>query len=527
MADKEERSWLPKRYKNHVRIGGLLGAFAFAMFAMAYIQGGSNAKKIPLDANLCPADKTQIQDYAAVVLDVSEPLKGNNAEQLITQVFELAKTLPVHSNLVVFDALEVTTGNKFVVSRCISEELGDCRGGAGMKLTKNCNIIVKKHHDKFEVPLEEELKEFLSGQEVSKSSPVIESISSVAALTEFKNAEARKIYIFSDMLQNMKGYSHYRAGMSEDEFDQLVQRVYYNEVEPDLLDADVNVFYILRKKNRLMQSSAHRKFWQDFFVSANARQPVEFTDWNFAGDTASSSAGAEINLEDASATPENLLPGRRRSRVDDHALQYPDLSKGAYPAKDIVLVLDNSGSMRHNDPDFLLKKAVTNFVEHQGISDRISIMKFDQKVDVLVSLDDGFQGQRAVMAANLQQIDYRGQLTDSPAAIERAVYELRENGMSGVNRIIIFMTDGIIDTGNVDRDLVRGQWLQEELMLVAAKSGIRIFGIAFGESADFQLLHSITRQTGGEYYRASKAEELNKVLIKITIAINEAKQTRI
>jgi hypothetical protein len=32
------------------------------------------------------------------------------------------------------------------------------------------------------------------------------------------------------------------------------------------------------------------------------------------------------------------------------------------PATDVVLVLDNSGSMRKNDPDFLLKRAVSQFV---------------------------------------------------------------------------------------------------------------------------------------------------------------------
>ncbi len=188
--------------------------------------------------------------------------------------------------------------------------------------------------------------------------------------------------------------------------------------------------------------------------------------------------------------------------------------------KDVVLVLDNSGSMKKNDPDFLVSKAVKEFISQQNEHTRVAIVIFDQAVRLPVSLTDASLANREKILNSIEQINYKGLFTDSPAGIERAIYELKNNGRDNAEQSIIFMTDGIVDTGAPERDLEKSKWLREDLAPDAADNDIKIFGIAFTEGADFQLIQSIAQKTDGEYYRALTAQDLQNVFEQIDKIIN-------
>jgi Mg-chelatase subunit ChlD len=189
--------------------------------------------------------------------------------------------------------------------------------------------------------------------------------------------------------------------------------------------------------------------------------------------------------------------------------------------KDVVLVLDNSGSMKKNDPKFLTSIAVTEFINSLDEATRVAIIIFDQDVRVAVPLTEVLPDTRDSILQSLEQINYKGLFTDSPAAIERAIYDLKQNGRTDAKKLIIFMTDGIVDTGNANRDLEKAKWLKEDLAADAADSEIKIFGIAFTEDADFELIQSLAQNTDGEYYRALQPEDLNGVFERVHTIINK------
>ena len=211
------------------------------------------------------------------------------------------------------------------------------------------------------------------------------------------------------------------------------------------------------------------------------------------------------------------------SDISDQSSSLADLISTSNPyalPKDVVMVLDNSGSMKKNDPGFLATKAVSEFISGLDDQTRIAIVIFDQGVNLAVALTDLNFESRDQVLTSLENVNYKGLYTDSPAAIERAIYELKNSGRAEAQKSIVFMTDGIVDTGNPEVDLEKSKWLKEDLAADAADEEIKVFGIAFTEAADFQLIQSIAQKTDGEYYRALQASDLQTVFQQINTILN-------
>ena len=93
--------------------------------------------------------------------------------------------------------------------------------------------------------------------------------------------------------------------------------------------------------------------------------------------------------------------------------------KGQQPV-DMVLVLDNSGSMKKNDPQFLTREVVKKFMAGFEGKCRLALVVFDQEAGLVEPLVQ-IQGTeaRAGFLKSLDKVDYKGQFSNIPAAIER------------------------------------------------------------------------------------------------------------
>ena len=202
--------------------------------------------------------------------------------------------------------------------------------------------------------------------------------------------------------------------------------------------------------------------------------------------------------------------------------QVKEANDGGPPLLDIILVLDNSGSMKKNDPKFLTLEVVTNFLEGLDENARLGMVIFDTQAELAEPLAEMTSPEaRGQFLQSLKKVDYQGQLTNSPAAIERAIYELKRQGRAEARKVIIFLTDGIVDTGNKARDAEKRKWLKEDLAEESRKAGIKIFGVAFTENADFSMIQSLSSETQGEYFRAFLAEDIQGVFNDIKEAITK------
>ena len=176
-------------------------------------------------------------------------------------------------------------------------------------------------------------------------------------------------------------------------------------------------------------------------------------------------------------------------------------------------MLDNSGSMKKNDPNRRTKEVVTNFIKNIAPGSRIGMVLFGKEARLLEPITE-LTGSviKDQFINSLEQIDYRGQLTNTPSGIERAIYEIKTSGKKDAEKAIILLTDGIIDTGDKNRDKEEA-WLKEQLTRECRELGIKIYGIAFTDKADFRLMQILASKTDGEYFRIYKAEEIQTVLI--------------
>ena len=85
--------------------------------------------------------------------------------------------------------------------------------------------------------------------------------------------------------------------------------------------------------------------------------------------------------------------------------------------KDIILVFDNSGSMRNSDPHYLAKKAITHFVDGLPAETDFGVLIFDKNINLALKLTPLNEEGKKQVADSLKAINYRGLLTNSPSAV--------------------------------------------------------------------------------------------------------------
>jgi len=194
----------------------------------------------------------------------------------------------------------------------------------------------------------------------------------------------------------------------------------------------------------------------------------------------------------------------------------------AFAARDVVLVLDNSGSMRANDPARLAAPAVMEFIRNQPPDTRVAIVLFATQAELVLPLMPAEVAADGEAETALRKFAYRGAWTQIAAGVERGLYELRSEGRPEATRAIVLMTDGFVDTGDKRRDAELHQWLRQDLANEAKREGVSILGIAFTERADFQLLQSLATATGGEYFRVLSADGIGRTLKRIDTVLDIA-----
>ncbi|OGO37915.1 MAG: hypothetical protein A2W35_07895 [Chloroflexi bacterium RBG_16_57_11] len=169
------------------------------------------------------------------------------------------------------------------------------------------------------------------------------------------------------------------------------------------------------------------------------------------------------------------------------------------PPLNICLVLDRSTSMQGTRMD-TVKVAAVEMVRQLGPEDRLSIVLFSDRAEVLLSA--GKRIDRTLIEAQIQMIRATGG-TEIYQGLEAGFNEVKQNSTRSQINHIILITDGRT-YGDEDQCL--------QLAGVAAKQGFRITGLGIGTDWNDEFLDELTCRTGGTSFYISRASDIRTFL---------------
>jgi Ca-activated chloride channel family protein len=172
------------------------------------------------------------------------------------------------------------------------------------------------------------------------------------------------------------------------------------------------------------------------------------------------------------------------------------------PPLNLAIVVDRSGSMQGEKLQ-AVTQALSRLIDQLTQEDRLSLVLFDDRVDVLVPSTE--VTSREQLRRALSRITARGS-TDMASGL-RAGYEqvAAYAGTPGVNDRVLIFTDAQANTGDVDVESFT------ELAAATAEQGIglTVFGVGVDLNQDLTL--AITKLRGGSYFYLGDAEKIATV----------------
>ena len=195
-------------------------------------------------------------------------------------------------------------------------------------------------------------------------------------------------------------------------------------------------------------------------------------------------------------------------------------STGAYTAEkrkmDVVLVMDSTGSMKKSDPLFLRIPAAKLFISLLDQHDRVSVVSFTDSAEILgssVMLDS--ESGKDTLSRAVDRITSTGLHTNVYEALKRGIEVLGAENSPGNEKIIVLMSDGIMDTGDPEKDKALIEKLETDLTKMLIDHGIKVYAIAFTGQSDTRLLERLSKQSGGFYNLAATDKDLHIVFESI------------
>jgi VWFA-related protein len=210
---------------------------------------------------------------------------------------------------------------------------------------------------------------------------------------------------------------------------------------------------------------------------------------------------------------ENLSPARFRVTEDGQPAPVLAVQGGGAGSVAVCLALDRSGSMDSlAGPGVrkleLAQEAARAFLNALRPGDRAAVLSFAGEVSRDQPLTDNRQhllaainhpeayGKTALYDAiywSIQQVAL-GRRRGSMVAVDRSLSEAR--------RAVLVLTDGHDDGSSV---------FPERILQEARANGVTVYTIGLGQDLSGAILSQLAAETGGEYFAAPRAEQLDEI----------------
>ncbi len=188
---------------------------------------------------------------------------------------------------------------------------------------------------------------------------------------------------------------------------------------------------------------------------------------------------------------------------------------------DWVVLVDDTGTMRHQGRGDMTVKAIAEFVSLTERGDHVSVCSYGERTALAlpsspVVIDD--ESSRDYVKAHTR-FSFSADRTDITAGLEYVWRErirlfpgLGARDGKGAAAVVVLLTDGKLvpvydDFANYDRTYRKSRKRLLELASLCAEQGIRIHTIGLGrkEKVDGELLEDVSARTGGTYRHVAVA----------------------
>jgi Ca-activated chloride channel family protein len=169
----------------------------------------------------------------------------------------------------------------------------------------------------------------------------------------------------------------------------------------------------------------------------------------------------------------------------------------------LSVVVDRSGSMAADSKLDSVKQALYHLIDQLGEGDRLSIVLFDDRVDVLVEpalVTDKVKLKNAVASISARNT------TNMAAGLRKGSSFVQANaGQPGISDRVMVFTDALTNTGDTDQ----AAFIQIAASNAAQNIGITLFGV--GTDLNQDLVLAITGLRGGNYFFLGDATKIATV----------------
>lgn len=178
--------------------------------------------------------------------------------------------------------------------------------------------------------------------------------------------------------------------------------------------------------------------------------------------------------------------------------------------KDIVLVIDASGSMNASgfdvDDEFSQGERLSRFSLTKIVAKKFIQSRESDNVGIVLYGDFAFIASPITYEKEIV-VDMLSYLSEGMAGQNTAIGEGIAMGLRAFkhskakNKVMVLLSDGEHNSGSIS---------PKDALVLAKNADVKIYTIAIGE-ADSALMHKIAKESGGVYYSAVSAKELQNV----------------
>jgi hypothetical protein len=257
-----------KSKEDEVPIFALVGVGLFIIilitfFGMTYSSKQSQLENIDKETS-CNIDK--IEQLTIFVIDTSDKLTPIQQTSLNERLWNYVNNIEKNNH-----QIQVFSVDK-INEKILEPLIKICNPGDEKEissLTGNKKITRLNFEKNFKEKIDNIFADLLN-KESSDKSPIMESVQSVVVsqLISNKNKFSKfRIILISDLLQNSENFSFYKGDFS---FDKFVKSDNFRFLKTDFKNAEIELYFLNRKKDINLQNESLRDFWIKYFQEQNA-----------------------------------------------------------------------------------------------------------------------------------------------------------------------------------------------------------------------------------------------------------------